>query len=337
MKVYCPYCKKEVKYKIEKRDIRDFKGIKINSYENVACCDNCKNDLYVNDLEKENNDRIYNEYRIIANILEPNNIINLRKRYNISQRELTSILGFGKMTINRYENGGLPSKSQSDYLKLLIDNQNEFIKKVKESYMKENITKKTFEKVMKSNETLTSEKNTNILLREYIISNLYKEPNIYNGYKKFDLEIVENMISYIASKVNNLTITSLNKYLWYIDMLSFKQRGISITGLTYQKQQYGPTITNWKYEEISKLDDKYLRKEYKDKNSEMSIQKIESKNNYDISLLEQNEINIINTIIKLLKNKKVIEISEMSHKEDGWKKTNLLQNISFEYAINLNQ
>ena len=44
----------------------------------------------------------------------------LRNKYDISQRELTAILDFGKMTINRYENGSLPSKSHSDYLRLIF-------------------------------------------------------------------------------------------------------------------------------------------------------------------------------------------------------------------------
>ena len=54
-----------------------------------------------------------------------------REKYGISQRELTAILGFGKMTINRYERGGVPTKSQSDYIKVLIENEKEFIKKAK--------------------------------------------------------------------------------------------------------------------------------------------------------------------------------------------------------------
>ena len=38
------------------------------------------------------------------------------------------------MTINRYERGGIPTKSQSDYIKLLIENDDKFIEKVKEAY-----------------------------------------------------------------------------------------------------------------------------------------------------------------------------------------------------------
>ena len=44
--------------------------------------------------------------------------------------------------------------------------------------------------------------------------------------------------------------------------------------------------------------------------------------------IDNNEIKIINTIIKLLKNKKVTDISEMSHKEDAWKKTKRYEKIS---------
>ena len=70
------------------------------------------------------------------------------------------------------------------------------------------------------------------------------------------------------------------------------------------------------------------------KNGEMHI-KIKSKNNFSIDNLTQNEIDIINHVIKVFKNKKVKDISDMSHKEEGWNKTALLNNISFKHAMNL--
>ena len=334
MKVYCPYCKKDVEYKIEKRDIKEFRGIEINAYENVAICKECNNDLYVNEIENENNERIYEIYRNKANIIEPKDIINLRKKYNLSQRELTAILGFGKMTINRYERGGVPTKSQSDYIKLLIDNESEFVKKTEEAYEKGNINKKTYQKIVsKESKNKISKNDIQNLFRQHIQETLNRKPDIYNGYQTLDLEKIENIISYIASKVKNLTITSLNKYLWYIDMLSFNQRGISITGLTYEHEKFGPTIINQEYNEISLLDDKYKREDYENENG--TITKIVSNKNYNLSQLNKNEIKIINSIIKLLKDKNVTEISGMSHKEEGWKRTKRYENISFEYDMNL--
>ena len=125
----------------------------------------------------------------------------------------------------------------------------------------------------------------------------------------------------------------MNKYLWYIDALSFNQRGVAITGITYQKQQFGPTVLDKKYQEISMLNDKFERIDYEDKNGSKTV--IISNNNFDLKMLSANEIKIINTIIELLKNKKVNEISNMSHREDAWKKTNDFDNISFEHTLNL--
>ena len=335
MRVYCPYCKKEVKYKIEKRELKEFRGIEVNTFENVAICNECNQDLYVNKIEDENNERIYKIYREKANIIKAEDIVKLREKYDISQRELTAILGFGKMTINRYERGGLPTKSQSDYIKLLIENEDKFIEKVNEAYENNNITEKTYKKIVsEGQEENISKKRVQENIRRYLKEVLNRKPDIYNGYKSLDLEKVENIISYIASKVKNLTITSLNKYLWYIDMLSFNKRSVAITGLTYQNQKFGPTIVYKKYDELSLLDDKYQREDIETENGNTT--KIISNENFNLDKINDSEKEIIDTIIKLLKNKKVTDISKMSHREDGWKKTKRLEKISFEYAMNLN-
>ena len=334
MRVYCPYCKKEVEYKIEKKDLKEFRGIEVNTFENIAICNECNQDLYVNEIEDENNERIYQIYREKANIIKPEDIIKLREKYDISQRELTSILGFGKMTINRYERGGLPTKSQSDYNKLLIENDDKFIEKAKEAYEKNNINDITYNKIISEEvEKDISKKEVQDNIRRYLKSVLNRKPDIYNGYKSLDLEKIENIISYIASKVKNLTITSLNKYLWYIDMLSFNKRTVAITGLTYQNQKFGPTIVYKKYDEISLLDDKYTREDIETENGNTT--KILSNNNFNLDKISSSEKEIIDTIIKLLKNKNVTDISEISHREDGWKKTKRFEQISFEYAMNL--
>ena len=335
MKVYCPYCKKEVEYKIEKRELKEFRGIEVNTFENVAICNECNQDLYVNKIEDENNERIYKIYREKSNIIKAEDIVKLREKYDISQRELTAILGLGKMTINRYERGGLPTKSQSDYIKLLIENEDRFIEKVKEAYENNNITEKTYKKIVsEGQEENISKKRVQENIRRYLKEVLNRKPDIYNGYKSLDLEKVENIISYIASKAKNLTITSLNKYLWYIDMLSFNKRAVAITGLTYQNQKFGPTIVYKKYDELSLLDDKYQREDIETENGNTT--KIISNENFNLDKINDSEKEIIDTIIKLLKNKKVTDISEMSHREEGWKKTKRLEKISFEYAMNLN-
>ena len=122
--------------------------------------------------------------------------------------------------------------------------------------------------------------------------------------------------------------------MWFIDILSFNQRSVSITGLTYQNQKFGPTIVDKKYDEISLLDDKYTREDIETENGNTT--KIISNGNYNLDKITDSEKKIIDAIIKMLKNKSVTDISEMSHREDGWKKTKRFERISFEYAMNLN-
>ncbi len=333
MKHYCPYCNSEQEYYIDKRIFKEYKGVDVNVEENVPICKKCGNELVINNIEDENLKRIYNKYREIKNIITPSEIKNLRNKYDISQRELTAILDFGKMTINRYENGSLPSKSQSDYLRLISNDEKEFFNKVKEALIAHRISQKTFSKI----ENIINEQydyDNNYELKIYIESELKTSPNIFNGFKVLDLEKLQNLISYIASKTK-LYLTSLNKYLWFIDMISYNKRAVSITGLTYVHEQYGPVIINRKYEEISKLDEKYKREDKE--NNDGSIKSVITSNeNYDLSAFTKEEIKIIDYVINMLSNKTVKEISNLSHKESGWKDTDRYEKISFEYADNLN-
>ena len=100
------------------------------------------------------------------------------------------------------------------------------------------------------------------------------------------------------------------------------------------KEQFGPVIVGSKYEEISKLKDKYKRED-SEKNDGGLISKITSKNNYDLSIFSAKELEIIDEVIEMLKDKSVKEISDMSHKELGWKKTDRFRRISFEFAEEL--
>lgn len=330
MRTYCPYCRKEEEYYIEKRIFKEYKGVEVNIEQNVPICNTCKNELVINSIENENLRKIYEKYREIKNIIKVSEIINLRKKYNISQRELTAILDFGKMTINRYENGAIPSKTHSDYLRVIINDENEFINKAKEALKEKRISKRTINKIESA---ISHTQNDNQALKLYLEKELKTSPNIYNGFKEFDLDKLQNLISYLSSKVN-LYLTSLNKYLWFIDMISFNKRTITITGLTYMHEQFGPVVYNRKYEEISKLENQYKREDIEKEDGSI-MSKIVSKNNYDLALFSKEEIKIINEVINILKDKTVREISELSHNEKGWKETERYELISFEYANEL--
>lgn len=140
------------------------------------------------------------------------------------------------------------------------------------------------------------------------------------------------MISYIAEKVGNLYLSSLNKILWYIDFLHFKYRLRSVTGLRYIKYTYGPVIENFAYNEIIAYpSDKYTVEQYEMPDGAIQTV-IKSTGNYDLSVFDEKELAIIDKVINLLKDKTCREISEMSHKEKGWCETPKKELISYEFA-----
>ena len=335
MKDYCGNCDSTQEYDIVDRVVEEFDGVKLKDCkERVALCKKCGSRIYIEDLESENRKNILNAYRKALNLITPDELIEFRNKYYISQRELSAILGYGKMTINKYERGALADKSHSTYLKVIINNDNEFIRVTKEAFAQKRITEKTYNKVVyKDTESINNYKFYE-MYKDIIINQLNCKPDEYNGYNKINIELIFNIISYIASKVNNLTITSLNKYLWYIDMLNYKTNGTSLTGLIYEKEAYGPVIIKNLYRDISIASDKFERIDKEDEKGNL-ITKIVSNNNFELDNLKDNELKIVNEVIKKLKNKSVSEISSLSHEEDGWKKTKKNELISFKYADSL--
>lgn len=326
---FCPNCKHKVSYTIRKNLIKEYKNQEVNIEENIAVCNECKKDIYIPEIESDNFDRLYSKYRELTGLITKDEIIKLREKYNLSQRELVAILGWGKMTINRYENGALASKSHSDILKDIIKNEEHFKSIVYEAFNCKRITEKTYIKITESFKS--SKRN---FVNSLLELELKHDEDILNGFRKFDIERVENLISYIASKVDNLYKTSLNKYLWFIDFENFKENVRSITGLRYVKQQYGPVIENKGYEEIvNLLDDKFYKEE--SENSTSVITKIISRNNYDMSLFTEYEIEVIDSVINKLKNMSCSEISDQSHNEEGWIDNEINHIISYDYAERL--
>ncbi|MCL2322997.1 MAG: Panacea domain-containing protein, partial [Oscillospiraceae bacterium] len=148
------------------------------------------------------------------------------------------------------------------------------------------------------------------------------------------LDKLEDLISYIASKVNNLTRTSINKYLWFIDNLYFKDNVLSITGLRYIKNKFGPVIEKNGYEKILALTtDKFYTEIETNGYGEYEI--IKSDCPLDLSLFEDDEIEVIDRVIDVLKDKKVAEISSLSHDEKAWLSTDFNEYISYEYSNDL--
>jgi len=69
-------------------------------------------------------DQAYREYRKKHGLLQPEEIKGFRTLYGLTQKELASLLGWGDVTISRYENGALQEIGHDKFLRLAMDPRN---------------------------------------------------------------------------------------------------------------------------------------------------------------------------------------------------------------------
>lgn len=316
--VFCTNCNKKVSYSLRKSIIKKYKGYLVNVEENIAVCDECGKDIFVPVIEDDNFKRLYEKYREMTGTITPLEITNFREKYHLSQREFVALLGWGKMTINRYERGSLPSKSHSDMLKNIIYNEEILKQRAAEAYEAKRINDITYNSLVNSFKS----SRTNIA-RSLLEIELSHEESILNGFRKFDVDRVENLISYIADKADSITKFSLNMYLWYIDSENFKESVISITGLSYIKQKYGPAIENKGCDLlIYLLDERYYIDETEDISNNTTQVRIISKKNYDMSFFNDDEKKVIDKVIGKFKSLTNSEILCLIYQENLWIETN---------------
>jgi putative zinc finger/helix-turn-helix YgiT family protein len=119
---YCEHCKKRTTgSKRTKQVVLPVKGENISVETDLLICDICGNEMYDGDLEQILFEKAYSEYRKSKNIISPTMIIALRQKYGLTQRSLAALLGWGEITIHRYEKGSIPDEAHNLILKFIED------------------------------------------------------------------------------------------------------------------------------------------------------------------------------------------------------------------------
>lgn len=162
---------------------------------------------------------------------------------------------------------------------------------------------------------------------------------------KIDFEKINIISSYLADNIDNLYVTKLLKLFYYIDFISYNQRGSSITNDIYYKLPYGP-IPSLIKDEINNLDSSLLENEIKSQLSK-SIKLIEDEKKlgkivininkkYNLKKLSRYEINLLNEIIKTFKNYTAKRLSNKTHREKPYILTSENSIIDYDLSTYLN-
>ncbi len=162
---------------------------------------------------------------------------------------------------------------------------------------------------------------------------------------KIDFEKVGIITSYFAENTKGLYVTKLLKLFYYLDFISYKMRGASVTNDIYFKFPYGPVPSTIK-DNIDLLSaENIFGKEFKSQLSPyVRLEKDASGNGnliiskgteYNLRKLSNSEIELVKSITKTFKDTKAKTLSNQTHHEKPWLSTSDFSVIDYSLSDGL--
>lgn len=329
-KMVCPHTNLQL---IVQNEIYKVKGEPIEIEAQVNICKDCDAEIFNFEYDTENLKKAYTIYRKHHDLLSTQDIIALRKKYNLSQRAFATLIGCTQATIVRYEKGAIQDQAYNNIMKLmnkpenvaeLLDGKRDKLEVKEIKAVEDALEKLNHNERRRDNQILASIK----FLAE-------KDADVFNGFKRFNIEKFKAMVVFFAKKQPSLYKTKLMKLLWYSDMLYFKNYIKSISGARYIHQHFGPipeehNLLLGLLESLGCINTQEQETQYGVGEIIVAGQNVDC-----LRYLSKSEIDTLNIINDKFKNISAADISEISHKEKGYEETKLKNNISFEYAMQL--
>lgn len=318
-------------YLVKYLDKNIFKGEEVE-YEVISEYCELADEYFASDeMFSENVLSMKNAYRKKMNLLTTDEICNIRKKYNISQAHLASLLGWGEKTITRYEGHQVQDVAHDTILRKINEDPEWYVSLLE------------MERGKFSADVYTRYKETALDLYE-AYQDQYLRKSIEAQYAKFNgeqescgnvklcIDKVIEVMCYLANSndVNHLYKVKMMKLLWFVDALSYKQRGVSITGLAYTALPMGAVPIAHKL----LMDLRGVHCEEVDFGDAVGYKFVKVPN-MKYSHLTEEDKDIIDKVISICGKDTREQIVQRMHQEKAYIKTNAGDIISYRYAREL--
>lgn len=324
----CPFCNEIHEVQIRKRETQALVKDEVVEYDEVYYqCDIQDEEFVPAKILDDNLLKARDSYRIRYGLLTSEQIKEIRQFYNLNQKEFSNILGWGDITIQRYEKKSIQDETYDNIMRMFFNNPTfalETLDKHKNCF--DDIRYKEVKEVIK----VRIKQRGNIFLKKQEILNSYieyDEENDLNGYKILDIDKVANVMSYFAHYANRLYKVKLMKMLWYNDSVFFKRYGKSMTGLVYQHLPLGAVPIG--YNEIVYMPTIKIVEELI---CDDIAYKITPASDISISAFDFNELKVLEEITTRFKDITGSELSVYMHKEKAYIETENIQIIPYSLA-----
>ena len=135
-----------------------------------------------------------------------------------------------------------------------------------------------------------------------------------NGYAPLSLKRLKNLMLFVLENTKEVWCTKMNKLLFYIDFLAYRENGMAISGLFYKAIDFGPVPERWNvvYSEFDEIHQK-LRSVGDFVGSIMTATK-----KANMALFSEAEIKVIEQVCTRFNNLSSNVLSRLSHEEQAW-------------------
>jgi putative zinc finger/helix-turn-helix YgiT family protein len=237
---YCPQCDAEVPVReIASQDTLRVRGEPIRVPASVLQCSVCKTFLSDPERDEQVLQRAYAEYRTRHGLLTPEAIRGFRERYHLSQRALARLLGWGLVTIQRYESGALQDLAHDEELRRLNDPR--WILHLLEQHPDRlsNEERARLRATILADAPAESPRIIAQAIEDAITLDAARDP-LGHGFRRCSMERLSLIVGWLAQAGERPFKTKLAKLLWLADFATFRLHQVSLTGLAYARLPYGP-------------------------------------------------------------------------------------------------
>lgn len=329
MKGICPNCEKETELELVRRleDV-NVRGEAIKVEVTYYKCENCGEEFEDPHSDEDPLDKAYREYRRRHGMMQPEEVRDFRKRFGLTQNEMSRLLGWGGATLSRYENGALQDETHEKALHLAMDPRN-LLKLIEES--PDALPKEKRDRLI--NELRAAVEETCSLEMIYEERFGRYEADELSGYRRLDLAKLFNAILYFCK--GGVFKTKLNKLLFYADFRHFKDYTVSITGARYKHYTFSPAPEKYSLYLATLLENGEIKVEEHVFSEDVIGEEFISSKEPDLLLFSDSELKILATVKEYFKDFNSKKIKDFSHDEKGYKETVPGGIISYEYANEL--
>jgi len=316
-KLYCEKCDDIVDYEIiTKKEIRSVRGGNIEIEAKVAKCKKCGNELFDAYLENENLKKLYRVYAQKHNLVLPEDIKRIREKYNVSQALFANILGIGKATIERYENGSLPTESISNLIKA-AENPTIFLDLLEKN--KDKLSVSDYEYIRKKVKSIIENSTNDMELFERFFELINRSKNLdfqkLYGVTAAILDTLKRMGIYIVSK------TKFFKLIWLVESNYYDKLKLRLTGLAFARLPLGPVPNQYstfldllKNANIIDIEEKVPDNDDFDTQTYLLPKDLAA-----INYLNERELEFVDKIIKKYGEWKTKDLINLTHEDPRWK------------------